>query len=333
MNRRIQKGLKLSVIVIVIFIVFFSIIHLIDSKKNDDLYDKYADQSFSYIEINGKKYKQKDGIELILSVGLDSYENVVSDGYTNNKLADFVTLLIVDNKNKTTLPIHINRDTMCDITILGIGGKHAGSTYEQLCLAHSYGKGDMSSLINVKDAVSKLLHNVTIDYYLSLSMDAISKINDDVDGITVYVEDDFSNINPNIKQNEYVTLWGDEALTFVRARYGLEDSSNLNRMNRQRTYLRALYNKCRDKRNDDKFIYNILSDVSNSLIANADEYGLSDLGNTLLDYELLDALPIQGEAIKGRENMEYYVDQRDLDSICINYLFDEVEVKEGEING
>lgn len=326
MKKTIRKIIKVILCALLVLGIFFITVSLIERRKNiNELKEYEKEKENSYTQIDGKNYELKDDVKVILCVGLDSYENEISDGYTNDNLADFITLLVVDDKTKSTTPIQINRDTMCDINILGIGGKLAGKTYEQLSFAHSYGDGDLNSLVNVKNAVSSLLHNIRIDNYLSITMNSVPIINDDVGGVTVYVEDDFSSINPNLKLNEYVTLHGEEALTFVRTRSSLEDSSNLARMKRQRVYLRSLYEQCKDKKGDDKFVYNILSDINNNLISNTDIYGLSDLGNMLIDYKLNEAIVIDGEAKKGDKFMEFYPSNSSINDICKTYFFNEVK--------
>ncbi|MDO5440231.1 MAG: LCP family protein [Erysipelotrichaceae bacterium] len=323
---------KPILVILVIILLFVSLamgVRIFENSNNEEVIEEYDDSYNPYTIINNKKYKMKDNIEVILCVGLDTYELENKDDYTNDNFADFVTLLVLDNEKKTTLPIQINRDTMCEIDVLGIGGKIAGKTIRQLAFAHTYGSGDLSSLVNVKDAVATLLHDIKVDYYLSLTMDAVPTINDDVGGVEVYVEDDFSNIDNGLKMGEYVTLSGKQALTYVRSRSGLEDSSNLNRMKRQRVYLRSLYDKCKVKQNDEKFVYDILSDINDNLLSNTTLADLSDLGNTLIEYDLLDSITLDGESKVGERFNEYYIDQKTIDDMCIRYLFKEV-IEEGE---
>ena len=325
MKKRIIKGILVVLIFVLIFGTIFGIVRLIENKQDEEVSENYENVNINYTEINGKKYELKDNIEVILCVGLDTYENEFTEDYTNNKFADFVTLLILDNENKTTLPIQINRDTMCDVNILGVGGKLAGKVYEQLAFAHTYGNGDMNSLINVKNSVSSLFHDVRVDYSLSLTMDAVPIINDEVGGVEVLIEDDFSNIDNSLVLGEKVTLLGEKALTYVRSRYGMENSSNIARMRRQRVYLRGLYEKCKGKQNDEKFVYNILSDLGDNLVSNTTLYDLSDLGNLLIEYDLQDAITLDGETKVGESFMEYYVDQKQIDKLCVKYLFNEVK--------
>ena len=279
----------------------------------------------SYYEHNGQYYKQNNDIELILCVGLDSEEYSIYDSYRNNELADCIVLLAYNKTNNTVLPIQINRDTMCDYHVLGIGGKITNDTFGQIALSHSYGSGDMQSLVNVKDAVSNLMCNIKIDYYISLTMNAVAKVNDKAGGVKVYVEDDFSSIDSTLTQNKEVTLYGDHALTFVRARQGLDDSSNINRLKRQRVYLRSLYDTCKQKvETDNSFISNCLESVSEYLIANTNIYGLSDIGNDILNAELLESVQLEGKASINNEYAEFYVDEDVLEEFCINTFYKSV---------
>ena len=79
-------------------------------------------------------------------------------------------------------------------------------------------------------------------------------LNDLVGGVTLEVLDDFSGIDDTLVQGETVTLKGQQALTYVRSRGGLEDSTNLHRMERQRQYLSALQGQLSSKaQSDDGF--------------------------------------------------------------------------------
>ncbi len=72
-------------------------------------------------------------------------------------------------------------------------------------------------------------------------MDAVPIINDAVGGVTVTVLDDMTSADPALEKGAEVTLQGKQALTYVRTRRGLDDSTNLHRMERQRQYMGELY--------------------------------------------------------------------------------------------
>lgn len=320
-----RKNKALIIFEVLILIGIISIIayksFFMEKQENNNY--EYSD----YYEYNGKKYEKNDDLELILFAGLDSYDNQIVDSYRNDNLADCVVLLVLNKEDKTVLPIQINRDTMCNYHILGIGGRITGDGYGQLALSHSYGSGDIGSLINVKDAVSNLLTGINIDYYISMTMDAVSIVNDEAGGVEVFVEDDFSGIDNSIIMGELNTLTGNHALTFVRSRRGLDDSSNLARMNRQKVYLRALYDKCKTLAlKDNDFVYRTLNSVGEYIIANTNIYGLSDICNTLIDYKLLESVKLDGKAIIGNEGyIEYYIDDNYLKDFCIKTFYKQVK--------
>lgn len=324
MNNKFKKIIIYPLITILVILMIFLCIELVEYKQKQNIENIINNESNAndYYNYNGKQYVENDKLQLILCVGLDSYDNEIKDSYMNDELADCIVLLVLDKDNKTILPIQINRDTMCNFYALGIGGRIANETYGQIALSHSYGTGDIDSLVNVKDAVSKLLGNINIDYYMSLTMNAVGKINDSVGGVKVLVEDDFSSIDETLIQSQEVLLLGDHALTFVRTRNGLDDPSNLNRLNRQRVYLRSLYETCKSKvLNDSNFVFNSLNSVNEYIIANTNIYGLSDIANTLLDYQLLDAVQLKGEAIKGDMYMEYHLDVAALNEFIVNTFY------------
>lgn len=318
-----MKNRKNGIIVLTLLFLLIGIIitlALIKEFVDDEEGETYYHYDYLF---NDVEYNEKDNLTIVLFVGIDSYDNIMTDSYRNDELADCDVLLVLDNDSKTILPIQINRDTMCDYNILAIGGRIAGVENGQLALSHSYGSGDISSLVNTKDAISNMLTGVVIDYYASMPMGAVSKINDLAGGVTVFVEDDFSMIDPSIIQGEEFTLKADQALTFVRARNGVDDNTNLSRMKRQKVYLRALFDKCKLLVNENpSFVSNTINEVGKYLIANTDIYGLSDLANTILSYELLEAIQLKGEARVGEQGfMEYHLDKNEVEKFCIDTFY------------
>ena len=127
--------------------------------------------------------------------GIDEYGPVVSsESYNNSGEADMVSLLIFDETNETIHMLSLNRDTMLEIPVLGIGGKQAGTIHGQLALAHTYGSGLEDSAKNLRDTVSDFLYGLNINYYVTMNMDAISVLNDAVGGVRVTVADDFDDV-------------------------------------------------------------------------------------------------------------------------------------------
>ena len=190
------------------------------------------------------KYEARKGIETILFIGLDKFEAEEYEfGYLNDQQCDFLMLFILDEEDQVCDVLHLNRDTMTEIRRLGVGGKDAGKFTGQLALAHTYGSGGSDSCYNTTRAVSKLLKGVKIDHYVAMTMAGVGKVNDLVGGVEVTIPVDMTSVDPAFQEGATVLLQGDQALSFVRARRTVDDGTNLSRMERQRLYLSALYEK------------------------------------------------------------------------------------------
>ena len=88
--------------------------------------------------------------------------------------------------------------------------------------------------------VGRLLQGESIDFYLAMSLDGISVLNDLAGGVTVTLEDDFSAADPAMTKGATLTLQGDQAEIFVRRRMDIGEGTNEARMVRQEEYLAQL---------------------------------------------------------------------------------------------
>ena len=275
---------------------------------------------------NGTAYARREDLETVLLLGVDKFEGETPEGYVNNQQADFLLLLVMDKENETCTPIQLNRDTMTQIQILGVTGEPAGTFTGQLALAHTYGSGEEDSCENTVLAVSNLLYGMEIDHYVSLTMDGVALLNDLVGGVTVEVLDDFSGIDDSLVQGETVTLQGQQALTYVRYRGGMEDSSNLHRMERQRQYLAALQQQLKQaSQQEDGFTLDALLQLNEYMVSDCTVNQLSDLGDSLATYQVGDILTTPGDAQEGEEFMEFTVDEDALQQLVMDVFYAPVE--------
>ena len=275
---------------------------------------------------NGTAYAKREDLETVLLLGVDKFEGETPEGYLNNQQADFLLLLVMDKQHETCTPIQLNRDTMTEIQILGVTGEPAGTFTGQLALAHTYGSGEEDSCENTVLAVSNLLYGMEIDHYVSLTMDGVALLNDLVGGVTVEVLDDFSGIDESLVQGETVTLQGQQALTYVRSRGGLEDSSNLRRMERQRQYLAALQQQLKAAvQQEDGFTLDALLQLNEYMVSDCTVNQLSDLGDSLATYQVGDILTTPGDAQEGEEFMEFTVDEDALQQLVMDVFYEPVE--------
>lgn len=274
------------------------------------------------VYVKGERYVRRDNMTTLLLIGTDVVGTQESSGsYNNNAQADFLMLLVLDRTEKRCSLIHLNRDTMSDIPVLGVDGKNAGTRYAQLALAHTYGEGLQDSCQNTADAVSNLLYGVRIDRYFCITMDAVATINDFFGGVEVTVVDDFTNIDNTLVQGQTICLNGTQALNYIRARGGMTDSTNLARMARQQTYLQALGSQfIKTYTVDSSCVADLYGDIAEQMVTNCSIQEIDNIADSFCAYESETYSP-NGEAKLGDTYMEFYPDEDNLRSLVIDLFY------------
>ncbi len=322
-----KKRVLCGVLALVLIIgAVFGAILMFDKCEHSGPYLPVPDSVKTTVEYNGKTYEKKNNTETLLVMGLDKFEGEIeNNSYNNDQQADFLMLFVIDNENSVYNAIHINRDTMANINVIGLAGETMGTTYEQLALAHTYGKGGKVSCHNTADAVSGVLNDTKIDHYISVTMDAVSEINDLVGGVEVEVLDDFTGIDDILVKGETVLLQGKHALNYVRTRYGLEDSTNSTRMVRQRQYLEALIDKTQYRvQNDEGFLLDAVDVASEYMVSDCSVTRLNSLLEKISTYEFGTIYEIEGKNTVGNVYMEFTPDKKSIDELLIKLLYQPV---------
>lgn len=257
--------------------------------------------------------QRKKNLETILVMGLDKNE-YPSDtrAYLNDMQGDFNLVLVLDKDTNICTPLLLNRDTMTEITRLGVFGDEVDTFTGQLALAHTYGSGGSDSCLNAKKAVSTLLEDTPIDHYMSFTMDSVPTVNDAIGGVTLTVLDDFEG-SDTLKKGETVTLKGEDALVYVRGRKGAGDQTNLSRMKRQEQYMSAMIdNLIASAKADPDFLTKLTFQLGDSFQTDYSVSQLQKLADTLINATIAPFRTIDGEAKLGEEFMEFYVNETDL---------------------
>lgn len=318
--------------ILLFFVIYFGMQFIEKNLLNDTVPDDNLQQNtYGYIEYNGKTYKPKTRLSTLLLIGIDDYSGDDFVGKQNASLSDFMTLFVFDDAKKSYTMIQINRDTMMEFPVLGVLGDKAGTRYGQIALSYSYGDGLESSSRNTRDAVSELLYDVTIESFITLKMDAVSILNDAVGGVEVEIKDDFSKVDPTLVMGEKIVLKGDQALHFVRARGGVGDQSNLSRMERQKEYMSAFANQFKSAYSNDKnVITNALEDVEGYMITDCTATELADAAECINSYEFKALVSPEGESRVGEKYMEHYVDEDKLKELVLDVFYEEVQTNDKE---
>ena len=202
----------------------------------------------------------------------------------------------------------------------------------RLGLAHAYGRTREENNQNTIWAVEKLLgiekadDGAEIDYYISMDISGINKLNELVGGVTVTIpNDDLLALDPTLKGGETIKLTGMQAEYFTRTRYDTAEPTNEARMARQRIYLNSLETLLEEKiRANVNYVNTLLNEMGmifdrtttldsgfgfttddatgtaitdttdHYLMANVSIDNLALLANRVMDYEVLDVETLNG---------------------------------------
>ena len=328
-SRIIALGRILSVALIVagLFLLVMAIEKARDDRSpidNAGQAVELPDEKRSTTEYKGSTYTLKKKLETTLVIGIDTFEENVEEGDpTNVHQADLLYLIVADKTNNTYKTIHINRDTMTKIKILTTSGKTLREEEKQIALAYSYGATYPIQCRNTVDAVSTLFNGIRIDHYISVTMDSVAVLNDSVGGITLEIMDDID----EMKAGEYLTLTGDQALRYVRARRSVESNpTNLRRMERQTQYIDEFRRQFAQKAAaSDSFTLEALTEISEYMHSDCMIEELADIVNTVLTYEYLGDNKLEGEAVSDGTYIEFRADPDKLAELYLSVFCDKID--------
>ena len=269
-KKRLYKGLGIAAGVLILGIAVIGVVlgmadhYRINSDSSTD--------SREMITYKNETYVKKGNLETYLIAGIDApgkVEKVTEDDGTGQ--CDVLAVIVRDRSTDQCKLLSIDRNTITAVKSLDNDGTYLDTTDIQISLAHAMGFDQQVRAENTVDAVSHLLGDQTIDGYAMVNMGAIQVVNDMVGGVTVTIEDDFSDVDPSMKKGETVTLMGEQAEKYVRSRKEISDGSNQNRMSRQSTYEEAFKpafrNKCAENSKFPLEVYHAMEDYMTTNIS------------------------------------------------------------------
>lgn len=311
-----------AVILILVLVMIYSGLRILESTVLHQDQTASTQPHSKTIERDGVKYFPRQDITVILLLGIDQEGKAQSSGsYNNPGAADMVSLLVFDELRSECTVLCLNRDTMMQIPVTGIGGKPAGTIYGQLALAHTYGSGLQDSCENTVKAISDYLYGTRIDYYVSLRMDAIAQINDAVGGVTVDVTEDFTAVDPSIGTGR-VTLTGSQALSYIRSRKDLGNQLNISRIDRQKAYMDGFIAALRGQMADSEaFLLELYEQIAQYTVTDCSATALNGLAKRYADYEFMGVVCPEGENIHGEAYYEFYADEEELDRLILDMFY------------
>ncbi len=265
---------------------------------------------YKTMEHQGISYVQKAAMETYLLMGVDQTAQNAGIGARQSGQADLFLLWVVDHTNRRIYQLQLDRDTMTEVQVYGVLGTKTGTKVMQLCLSHSFGATPMENNQNAIDAVTGLLNNIPIDYYLTFSLEAIGVMNDALGGVTVTLQDDFSAYDPAMTAGKTMRLSAAQAEIFTRFRMEVGDGSNDSRMVRQRVFLSAAVRLLKEQtENQADFIGELYDELEDLMTTNVSKGQMINDLNTAYAYTLQPVDILEGEhTIDDSGFVAFYVD-------------------------
>lgn len=323
-RRTLNGDLALTCVLLILLVVLlYSGLRILESTVLLDKQDP-TEGTKKTITVNGIEYFPRQDITVLMVLGIDKQGVMESSGYyRNDGDADVVMLLVLDETESKCDVLVLNRDTMLDMSVLGVRGEQAGTAYGQLALAYTYGTGMEDSCENVKRTVSSFLLGANIDYYVSMNMDAIAILNDAVGGVTVEVTEDFSKVDPTIGQGT-VTLLGQQAVSYLQTRKNVGDQLNISRLERHKVYMNGFFQSLKEtKQNTPDAITDAYAEVQPYIVTDCSVNMVTMLMSRLSNYEFGSIYAPKGENVMGEEYYEFHADEDDVTALALKLFFSE----------
>ncbi|MGM9942104.1 MAG: LCP family protein [Bulleidia sp.] len=266
--------------------------------------DKQAEDDYHTYVVDGQEYTYNSHLMNFLITGVDNYD-------TEEKgQADFILLLSFDRENHNYRVLQLDRNSMVDIKMFDLEGNFLGWDKNYLCLAYRNGTGEKQSTLYMKDAVSRLLHNIPINYYLTMSLSDLPSIQNVVGDMDVTVVDDLLvNVDPSWTMGTTITITADNVERYIRYRDITVDGSNEMRMARHREYLTTYLNKLKGLASGDfNSVLTRVSSIAESMYSNIQVSEISDILDMVMNYEFDDIHTLQGEVVQGEVRDEFEID-------------------------
>lgn len=320
-RRRLRRFLPL---LLVVPLAVLLLLGLNDVTKNDALYRQRAAEAGGgkkervTISWQGKTYALREDLITTALIGIDD-----AHGSSGSPQCDFISLMVLRQNSPDWKLFHLNRDTMCDITILNGEGKTVGTETAQLALAHTYGSGGADSCRNTVKAIEGLLYGISIQQFIRIDLESIGTLNDAVGGVTVQMDTNMTHLDSAMAKGARLKLTGKQAEYFVRSRTGLSDSSNTARMERQQLYMKNWLRTAKDAyaQMDAKEAASLLKKVGDHLYANMNTSKLTELADTLAKTNAPEILTIPGSLNTEGTYAQFYPDEAALQQLVIDTFY------------
>jgi LCP family protein required for cell wall assembly len=332
MNRDKQKLMVIAVAIVAVVMVFAAVFLTQSSQK--DVVRQESDSSASSelpnmvledtdwkntISYNGVTYERNRDLQTILFLGVDDTQAVDAGGSVgNNGRADAIFLLILNKAENTAQMLKISRDTITDVDVYNKSGKLVFTGDMQLNMQYAFGESNTKSCWLMKQKVSELMYEYPIDGYIALTIEGISKVVNQLGGLTFTLPEDCTDLDPSYVEGAEITVYGDSAEHFVRYRDTDVLGSAETRAKRQTWFIRALFQKIMAKGSLTELVTELQEAAGDTLTTDLDVSLAKSLTGCTLAEETLE---VPGEVKAGTLHDEFYVDEEALRALIVETFY------------
>ena len=325
-NRRSSKRKIIVATIAALFaiLLFWLVLHLVvDRGLLDEQFGdsgEWGDEEDEQVSLmfEGDEYVSDDKLDTYLIIGTDAGGEFVDEEHSGT-LADFLTLLIIDNTTEKFGIIQIDRNTMVPMPDLAGVDEEGEGIKQQICLAHWYGENEGQRNDNTVAAASDLFGYLPIDNYYAINMENMGRVNDALGGVEVDITTDMTNIDPEFVAGTSVLLTNDQAEKFLRARMDVGEGTNKERMSRQTQYMQKAYNMVMAQlKENPEYVNDLYDSLSDVIEREETDNNLSRMANHIVQYENVGILQIDGKTTTGdtqgdgEEHEEFYADRQSI---------------------
>lgn len=282
-----------------------------------------------------KVYEYIDGILTFLVLGIDidgpveKNKDLVSGGQ-----ADAIFLVVMNPDTKQVSLIGVNRDTMVEIVMVGMGENGEDLTVTaEISVQHGFGDGLNQSCELTRDAVSDLFYDLPIHGYISFNMGGMAALNDAVGSVRLTVLEDMTEINPAWYLGADVTLTGKDAYEYVHYRNVNVFESARSRLARQKQYLSVFAGTAlAEIKKDITLPVSLYQAFKPYTVTDIDADEISWLASQLTGYKFDESAVyvMEGTTVKGQSFEEFYPNEEALQELILKVFYREIDPKTGK---
>ncbi len=280
------------------------------------------------VSYQGQTYHLNENVATILFIGIDDrdWETSTVNGAAGE--ADCILLIALDTETGETKIVNISRDSYAHVDIYSGSGNYVESRSTQLCRAFAFGDGQASSCENVVKSVSRLLYGLPIHSYIGVDMRAVRYANDAIGGVTLSCIGDVSSKNWHVAYDgEEITLRGMAAQNYLSYRDKSRPDGNVERMLRQKQYVKLFMSKLmKESKRDISTLLDLYTAVEGYTFTKLSMAELTFLATCFVENgAAFDFITLEGEADMLGENAIYYLDRENLYETVLDVYYNPVD--------